>query len=459
MDMTFIIKNKKIEMILKKALIFIGIFLVSFFLIHILIFINNYGDPVNSYGFAKAIKMGQIPYLEFNTISTPLLAMYQSLFLHVYDDFIMINISQALLVTICFILLYKMFGKKSLILLVVSIVFECKNLVATYNFLSFFFLVLTIYMEKKHRDKDLLIGVILALGVLAKQTIGCFAIIPSIIFYRKDLKKLGKRFIGFLIPCFIFLIYLLWNNALYEFFDLCLFGLFDFGTKNGVGGGHIYGFGVGLSLILLIITVYLFIKNKNDINIYYMSLGFLYAFPLFDITHVAFWAMCFAVILLSYININERLLVRLVFSICIPYVILYGILWIGTWDLVITSKMNNFKYNIQRKSVYENVLKYNSFLNEYDDAIIIGYSMTYTIMNDKELSYFSILYDGNYGYNGNQKMINKIKNMHDQIFIVSTGDFESADEFTQLSSDIAKYIIDNCEKIDSKYSLDVYYKR
>lgn len=135
----FSIKNKEF---IKQIFCFLGIFLVSFCLIHLLGFINNYGDPVNSYGFAKAIKMGQIPYLDFNTISTPLLAMYQSLFLYIWDDFIMINVSQAILVSISFLLLYKMFGKKTLILVLVTVILGCKNLVATYNFMSFFFLVL-----------------------------------------------------------------------------------------------------------------------------------------------------------------------------------------------------------------------------------------------------------------------------------------------------------------------------
>lgn len=454
--MKFFIKNKKI---IKAIFVFLGVFLLSFCLIHLLGFINNYGDPVNSYGFAKAIKMGQIPYLDFNTISTPLLAMYQSLFLHIYDDFIMINVSQAILVAMSFLLLYGMFGKKSFILILVTVLLGCKNLVATYNFMSFFFLVLLLFMEKKYNDKDILIGIILALGVLAKQTVGIFAIIPSIVFYRKNLKKLGRRFIGFLIPCFIFLVYLLWNKALYEFFDLCLFGLFDFGSKNGVGGGHIYTGWLLISLLFVLVTMILLFKNKKDIHIYYFCLGFLYAFPLFDITHFSFWAMCFTIIVLPYIKISENVITTLVLAVVIPYSLLYGALWYSTWELSVTKKITNFKYNIQRTNIYENVLTINDFVNSYENPVVLGYfSMTHTIMNDKKLSYFDILYDGNYGYNGSKKMINKINEMHDQIFIISVGDYESKDEFSQISKDIMEYVMKTCKKVDSKYGMDVYYK-
>lgn len=452
----FSIKNKEV---IKQIFCFLGIFLVSFCLIHLLGFINNYGDPVNSYGFAKAIKMGQIPYLDFNTISTPLLAMYQSLFLHIWDDFIMINVSQAILVSISFLLLYKMFGKKTLILVLVTVILGCKNLVATYNFMSFFFLVLLLFMEKKHNDKDVLIGVILALGVLAKQTVGVFAIIPSIIFYRKNLKKLSKRFFGFLLPCFIFLGYLVLNNAVYEFFDLCLFGLFDFGTKNGVGGGHIYTGWLIVSLLFVLIAAALLLKNKKDMHIYYFFLGFLYAFPLFDITHFAFWAMCFTIIILPYIKLNDKVITTLVWAVVIPYSLLYGLLWCSTWQLSVTEKMPHFKYNIQRTNIYENVLTINDFVNSYEDPIVLGYfSMTHTIMNDKKLSYFDILYDGNYGYNGTKKMKEKIDEMHDQIFIISMGDYQSKDEFSQISKDVMKYVMENCKKVDAKYGMNVYYK-
>ena len=70
----FITKNN-IKKILRNSLIILGIFLISFFAIHVLGFSNTYGDPINSYGFAKAISMGQVPYRDFNMIVTPLYAV------------------------------------------------------------------------------------------------------------------------------------------------------------------------------------------------------------------------------------------------------------------------------------------------------------------------------------------------------------------------------------------------
>ena len=77
---------------LKKILVILLVFVCSFLTVYYLGFINNCFDPLNSYGFSKAIMMGQVPYRDFNTVTTPLYAFYQSVFLFIYDDFIMIMI-------------------------------------------------------------------------------------------------------------------------------------------------------------------------------------------------------------------------------------------------------------------------------------------------------------------------------------------------------------------------------
>ena len=69
-------------------------------------------------------------------------------------------------------------------------------------------MIVLILLEDKYKDKDYLIGVVIALAILSKQTVGVLLIIPSLVYYFKDKKKLLKRFIGLLIPSIIFVIYL-----------------------------------------------------------------------------------------------------------------------------------------------------------------------------------------------------------------------------------------------------------
>ena len=93
--------------------------------------------------------------------------------------------------------------------------------------------------------------------------------------------------------------------------------------------------------------------------------------------------------------------------------------------------------------------------------IILSYSsLPYKIYNDLDIDYFDILYYGNYGYDGTNKMIKKIKKIHKCYFIVSMDDFNSKLIDSQFNKDIVKYVIDNCEKVETNKKLNfvVYYK-
>lgn len=63
--------------------------------------------------------------------------------------------------------------------------------------MALFMLVILLYLEKKYPDKDYLIGFVIGCAVLSKHTVGAFFILPSIIYYFRDIKKLLRRAIGF----------------------------------------------------------------------------------------------------------------------------------------------------------------------------------------------------------------------------------------------------------------------
>ena len=169
--------KEKIKQFLFLLIVFITIFLLAYFLN----FNKNYADPINNYAFSKAIKDGYIPYLDFNIISMPFYALFLSLGLHFNDSFFCFFVEHSILVTVAFYLLYKLFGKKSFLLLLVTVIFQCSNINATYNFMCLFMLILIIYVEKRYNNKDYLIGVLISLAFLSKQTVGFFFIIPSLV--------------------------------------------------------------------------------------------------------------------------------------------------------------------------------------------------------------------------------------------------------------------------------------
>ena len=405
----------------------------------------KYGDKTNVNKYSKFF------------LSTP--SIIQSLFLFIYDDFIMIMLSQSLLITIMCFLLYKMFKHKSFILLVVVFLFQYTCVVPTYNFMFLFMIVVLIYLEKYLNDNDFLIGIFLALSFLSKHVPGIFLVIPSIIFYRKDIKKLCKRFLGFLVPCSIFLIYLFVNGALYQFFDLCLFGMFDFITDNGISGGNIDFFYISITLITFIISIILMFKNKKDINLYYLIFGVFLAIPLFDITHTSMWLLCFMIMIIPYVNKYERVLGYLSLGMFGLFSIIWILVWNSCVELCFAKDLKHFKYNVQPKDTYENLLVVNDFINSYDDPIVLGYiSMFYTITNDYKLNEFTILNRGNFGFDGTKKMYNKIDKLHNQVFLITIYDYENDDMRSQFSDEIVDYVIKVSKKIDEKNGFYVYYK-
>lgn len=432
------------------------VFIISLICLY-LGFNYSYSDPLDNYGFAKAIAKGEIPYLDFNLITTPLYAFITSLGLHIYDNFLTFLIEQAILITACYYFVYQLYGKKSIILYLVTIILQYINIGATYNFMCFFIMILLIYMENKHQDKDYLIGIFIALAILSKQTVGLFLMLPSIFFYYKDIKKLKKRFIGFSIPCFIFLIYLIVNKCLYQFFDLCLFGMLDFTTKNAASESYY----LILTLIMFCIMIFLMLRHKENKDIYYLISGVLFAIPICDKFHFSLFNNCFIIAILPYIKINENV----IFSILFPSSIIISIIIFSMWPVkvVFTKDFNHFQFFIHTENEYYKIKKIHKFIDKYKDKnlIILGYeSIRYNIINDNKIDQFFILNDGNYGYNGTDKMIDRIKKMHNYTFIVSLDDYNRQGKTDQFSKKIVKYVINNTKQIayNKKLNYAVYYK-
>lgn len=435
-------------------------YVITFIFVFILIwwfgFCRHFGDPIANYGFSHALINGEIPYLDFNTISTPLYLFYQAIGLLIWDNFNMFLLGQALLVTISFFILYNLYGKKVYLYLLVTISTLAINIVGTYNYMCFFMMLIIIYLEKKYSNKDYLIGFCICLAVLSKHTVGAFLIIPSIIFFYKNKEKLLKRFIGFIIPLTIFLLYLLITKSLFSFIDLCILGLFDFASKNGATAGKINTFFLISTIILILISLYIILKNKKEISNYYLFFGVLFAIPLFDFTHFMMYFNCFLAIIIPYIKINDKLITNI--SIYSSIIILL-IVSINMHKYITIYTNNHFKYTLSFKLDCIKKKKIHKYFSKFDNSLIVSYdNMEYSIVNDRKIDYFSIPLYGNFGYNGINKMIKKIEKSKNKVFIVSKSEYKSKKKDSQFAKEIVKYIMDNYKKIDSKYGHEVYYR-
>ena len=243
-------KKKTIDII-----VFIAIFICSMSLI-ITQYLSGL-DEIWQYNFARCISEGLVPYRDFNLVTTPLYSMLGGLFIRIFGNglFIM-RIFEILIFTTILFLAYKIFDilniNKHVNFAFISILFFLFliDIGVEYNYLILIISLLLIYLELKDVVKNgnlnskfkynFLLGLLAGCAIITKHTVGTFIAIVSI-FYKllfinkADLKKYFKivviRVLGVIIPACTFYIYLLINNALYDFYDYCILGVKTFSNK------------------------------------------------------------------------------------------------------------------------------------------------------------------------------------------------------------------------------------
>lgn len=431
------------------------LFIFIFLTYSIFVFSNNYGDPIANYGFSYAITRGEIPYVDFNTISTPLYSFVMSIGLFIWNNYSMFLLEHSIAVTVMFYILNKIYGKKAYILLFPISFFFFYSINPTYNFFAFFMMIILLFLEKKYPDKDYLIGVIIGLAILSKHTVGCLFVLPSLIFYFKKKEKILKRFVGLLGVGLLFIIYLLLTNSFMRFIDLCFLGLFDFSSKNG----NVFNFWFFVSIICLIISLIITIKNKKNISNYYLLMGISFVIPLFDLNHFAIYIVCITLQFLPFIKKYGDYLgfLSFVFSI-----IICGFCFFGFYDdfkPVLNKKIKHFEFINNAKNNYNKNIKKFKYFDKYKNPLILSYSkMVYDISRDKDIDYFNVLLYGNFGYNGTNKMIKEIKKMHNRYIIVDMEDYLNKNDNSQFDKDIVYYVISKSKKIECRKKVCVYYR-
>lgn len=431
------------------------LFIIVFLSYSFFIFPNNYGDPLNNYGFSYAITKGLLPYLDFNTISTPLYSFVMSIGLFIWNNYSMFLLEQSLLVTIMFYLLNKIYGKKSFIVFLVICLLGFFSINATYNFFSLFLMIILLFLEEKYKDKDYLIGIVIGLAILSKHTVGVLLIIPSLIYYFKRKDKLLKRFIGLVGVGLIFIIYLLITNSFMKFIDLCVLGLFDFSTKNG----RVFSVLFYLSILMFIVSIIITIKNRKDIKNIYLLLGISIVIPLFDLCHFSIYALCITMQILPFIKKYENYLGFLSHVLSILIIIISYISLNNLYKPVLNKKIKHFEYVYNGKNNYNTTVKNFELFDEYPDALILSYAkMHYDISRDKDIDYYDVLLYGNYGYNGSKKMINKIKKLKNTYIIIDERSYLDDSVDSQFDKTIIEYVINNYKQVEKKDDFLIYYK-
>lgn len=402
-------------------------------------------DEIYNYGFSVSLYQGLIPYKDFNMVIPPFFNFLLSLpFQLLGKNIFIFHLEGALLLTAISCFLFKLIHEKAWIIIALFFIGIC-DIYPTYNIFCYLLLLIVIFLEKEHKS-DYLIGLIIGLCILSKQTIGFTMALVGILYYIKDKKKIGKRLIGMSIPCLIFLVYLLIFHTFDEFFNLCILGLFDFAKENTKP--DIFNF---VFLILVMISVLVIYKQRKVENYYCISY-FIVAVPIMDRSHVNFLLMSFLLlILLNYPLKCDRWIKYISISLIISSCFL-SIKDLTDFDIKnYPNKVKNFEY----RYIKEDYLRYNEQMIEKIDQygikniVIIAGSETYflKLQKNEKLNYLDLVNNGNWGYHGDKKMLNEVKKNRDKVFFIEESQLIAP--YTQVNKTIIKYIKKNAKLIDT----------
>ena len=406
-------------------------------------------DEVWNYGFVHNIYKGLIPYRDFNMVITPFYPLIMSLGFFLFgSSMLVLHIENALILTILSYLLYKLLKEKSLLLLLLLFI-PLPIVFPSYNLFLLFLFVLLITLEKEKRN-DYLIGLILSLCFLTKQSVGIFLFLSNII-YIKDLSKIKKRLLGFIIPIILFIIYLLLTNSFIPFIDLCFLGLFDFAEKNNNSFNICY-----VLFILFLITILVMIKKKSKEIIPYYTLSFLVLnIPIFDYYHTQLVLISVLILLFYYYDYQLKLhIIPFFFSI----ILILSISILSTYQnkLIYPNDIPHFEYKLLDKDTIEFTKEISIFIKNHSKEEIVylnanGYYIK--LVNDIPINYLDLINNGNWGYHGENKMMEIIKEKREAIFLV---DLNELSEIRQSNKKIIRYVIDNGIKVGNLGIYEIY---
>lgn len=440
---------------------YIFIFCFSLAVLVFLGYFINSVDSIWNYGFSYSISKGQIPYKDFTMIIPPFFNFIMAIGLVLFShNNIVFLIEQSLLITITFYFLYKMYNGKAWLFLLFMCFPIFLSFSPTYNYFIFFLAVILLYLEKNNKN-DYVIGLFLGFMLLTKHTVAVFFILSSILFYFKDKNKLFKRLIGLVIPCVIFLLYLLITDSISQFIDLCFFGLFDFGAKNTL----IFTKYFFVTLIIFIIMIIFYLKNRNNICYLYLLVSISIMFPLFTAYHFYIYLLFFCLLLLEIdIKIPSRYIKIFSLGLCFVLIFIYSFSVFNNDGIERFSDVKNFNYYYALEGSYDNYKFLDNLYKEYSSksrTILLSHNSSFiNISNEYDNDYFTILNRGNYGYNGTKRMINKVKKMKNTYFIVDMIDYKYEKKDTnQFDYEIVDYIIRNSKLVySSKYYMVYFYE-
>ena len=436
-------------------------------------------------------------YQDANVIVTPLFfGIGELLFEILGASFLSFRIYNVLIMAILYFITYlilKKIGiskKMSIITILVLIVLKNYEMIlvqANYNNLALMLCLIGILLNlNKSKNNSIIQATILFLVFITKQNIGIYYGIGLFVSellnennVKNKIKNLIKEFIIFITFCVLLLIYFYGNNNLNNFINYAFLGISQFAEEN-ISIDILDLFFALLFIIMNISLSIVFIKNKkisinkiekNNIlvlNCFSIPLS-LIMYPILNDAHflIGIYAsiLLFIYLIVLMINkieikINKNILNTILISFSIITVTI-STMNFYSW----ISILNSVDYKLDIKNPYyggiideellNNINEVVAFIQKDSDEVVVLSSKAAFYMIPMKLSngMMDLPLKGNLGKNGEEGLINQIKNMKNAKILIEK-DEENLN--WQESKFVREYIINNMEEVGEIEEFLVY---
>ena len=427
-------------------------------------------------------------YEDINVIITPLFFWCAEFIFHIFGaNLVIFRLSHCFLMSILFVYTYKLLKKLQIPKLISALVvfmlcfqvfFALIRTAFNYNNMALLFFVMGVYylINEKTRKNILIQAIITILIFLTKQNMGIYYGIANVIYWiiaNRELEKKIKENIKYIslviLGILFFIIYLLLDNNLYNFYNYTFGGLLEFAEENVLFdmNGMIYMISIliiNIVLSAMFIKKEFFKKNQKDnvkILLIFSIMLSCVCYPIFNGMHI--------MIGMYLININIVYMVYILFHdfqtiICkvvkiVDVVVMLVMLSFSTynmcmWGLNILNE--NYQYTwkdpfyggLIEQNQYNKNLAVINYIRENDKNVIVfsHKAALYMIPLKRNNGDFDLPFKGNFGIKGEDGLIEKVDNMENTQFLIS----ENEDEHIYQETVKVKEYIKNTKKYVGK---------
>lgn len=493
---------KRISNFIKKhdnIFIFIVLALIMLANVYNLYFVN--GDE--SYNFLNSYKManGLTIYKDNNVIITPIFFYISSIFMQLFGKNILIYRTLNLIIgTLTMFLCYKIFKKLNMekrfsIIFTLIITIMIDNIIkggANYNVLAYTLYLLGLYLFLKMKDgttKSIVQGMMIFIVFATYQKLGASYFVALSIYEicTKNYKSLLKEYATALMFLIIFLLYFYLQDNLINFLNYTVLGIGEFGSKNTAIQSNITS--ILLDILIPIITIIVNIIVINTVNkkmdisknekillknkviaLYTFAIcAYIIAIPIFNQYHLTLASIIMLInlfyiiyFLIKPITQEKRIkrVINIIIILIVIILLINSIVQMASYISNIKTIPDNSPFfgGILDEKLSETIKEVGEYIknNNKNTIVFSEYATLISVYtNDLDNAEFDLPFRGNLGKDGEEGLIQKIKNMKDTQFLLLHESDENK-ELYQFAFYAADYIKENMAYKGQINKFDIY---